>query len=91
MSRSASVAFVMKVFRPWITQSSPSCRARELMAKASDPASGSVMAWIPTSRPEHSPGNHRARCSSDPCFHSGISDDHMWALIEKTRPPSGHP
>ena len=44
MTKSASLPPVMKVFSPLITHSSPSRPALVRMARASDPAPGSVMA-----------------------------------------------
>ena len=61
------------------------------MAKASDPASGSVIVWQPIDLPSHSGANHRSRCSCDPNVQMGISLVHMCALMEKTSPLSRYP
>jgi hypothetical protein len=56
INTSAIEPFVMKILEPFSTQPSPSRRARHLMAPASDPASGSVMAMAPIHSPVHSFG-----------------------------------
>ncbi len=51
MTKSASLPPVMKVFSPLMTHSSPSRRALVRMARASEPAPGSVMAKHDTLSP----------------------------------------
>ena len=62
---SAIGPFVMKIFRPFNTNSSPSRTAVVAIdPNASDPAPGSVNANAPTADPSHSPGRYRRRCSA---------------------------
>ena len=64
--KSAIVPFVMKVFWPVRTQSSPSRTAFVVMPPTSEPAFGSVTASAPIFSPLIAGTSHRRRCSSVP-------------------------
>ena len=59
-------AFVMNIFEPSITHSSPSRRAVVRVAPASEPAFGSVRPKAASFWPEASSGSHSRFCSSLP-------------------------
>ena len=66
MIRSAVCPLVMKVLVASMTYSSPSRRARPVIARTSLPAPGSVIAIAPISVPATIDGSQRRRCSSLP-------------------------
>ena len=66
IARSAIEPFVIHIFWPWRTQSSPSRRARVRIELGSDPASGSVSQKQPIASPAAIGGSHSRFCSSDP-------------------------
>ena len=66
IARSAIEPFVIHIFWPWRTQSSPSRRARVRIELGSDPASGSVSPKQPIASPAAIRGSHSRFCSSDP-------------------------
>ncbi len=59
-------AFVMKIFEPSITHSSPSSVAVVWVAPASEPAFASVSPNAASFRPEARSGSHSRFCSSFP-------------------------
>ena len=63
---SASPAFVMKIFVPLITYSSPSNTAVVCCPAASVPAPGSVKPKAPIFLPEHKSGKYLAFCAGVP-------------------------
>jgi hypothetical protein len=65
ITRSALIPFVMNVFVPFTTYSSPSRSAEAAIAARSDPVSGSVIAIAVISSPLAMPGSQRSRCSSE--------------------------
>ncbi len=66
ITRSACTPFVMNVFDPLMTYSSPSLIAFVRMPCRSEPAPGSVMAIAPTYSPDASLGSQRCFCSCEP-------------------------
>ena len=63
---SAIEPFVIHIFVPLRTQSSPSRRARVRIEPGSEPASGSVRPKQPIASPAAIRGSHSCFCSSDP-------------------------
>ena len=64
ITRSALIPFVMNVFDPFRTYSSPSRIAVVAIPARSEPVPGSVMATAVISSPEAIPGSQRLACSS---------------------------
>src|SRR3972149_4197583 len=71
--RSAIGAFVMNIFEPLRMYRSPFFTAPVFMLRASDPESGSVIAWPPIRLPLHRSGRYLRFCCSVPNFQIGFS------------------
>ena len=67
MATSLTLPFVIHIFVPESTQSSPSRRANVRIDPGSLPESGSLRPKHPMASPLVMRGNHSARCSSLPC------------------------
>ena len=66
IATSAWEPFVIHIFAPFKTHSSPSRTARVSIPPGFDPKSGSVSPKQPIASPVARRGSHASRCSSDP-------------------------
>ena len=90
---SAHVPFVMKIFSPSMTHSSPSSTALVVRLPASEPWPGSVSPKHPSRRPVAMPGSQRRFCSSVPWRRTDdpnrpADTDTMPRMEESARPSS---
>ncbi len=88
MKKSAKPPLVIHVLVPSMRQPSPLAVARARMAAVSEPASGSVSAYAPSSSPVASRGRYFAFCSSLPNRSSGAAQSPACTATATDRPAS---
>ena len=88
IARSATLPFVIHIFVPESTQSSPSRRAVVRMRPGSEPTSGSVRPKQPITSPRAIRGSQRSFCSSEPNFQIGNMQSDPWTLTNDRNPLS---
>mmetsp|Transcript_44420 Transcript_44420/g.74804 ORF Transcript_44420/g.74804 Transcript_44420/m.74804 type:complete len:240 (+) Transcript_44420:1193-1912(+) len=80
--------FVIHIFEPFSTYSSPSARANVLMAKTSVPEFGSDIHMPPIFAPLQMSGRNLDFCSSDPLKFKLFTSNILWAKYAKQNPGS---
>ena len=85
---SASEPFVIHIFVPLSTQSSPSRRALVRIDAGSEPASGSVRPKHPIASPAAIFGSHSCFCSSEPKRQIANIASDPWTETNERRPES---